>query len=116
MARIKKADAPSFVRPEQIVEVKELGGDVLVRAPGLSERMTLVFNRDTLASGFKHLSPMLAVCVLDADEKPLFTATEWEDFGSQHLDAAMALYSVVYKLADFSGEEAAKNSKAPTSS
>ena len=118
MARIKKSEAPRFVLAEQIVPVPELGGDVLVRAPGLGDRMALSFapQTESKSKGFAHLAPLLAVSVLDADDQPLYTVKEWEAFGSKHLDRACELWDIAFKLADFNGEQAAKNSTAPTSS
>jgi hypothetical protein len=61
------------------------------------------------------MAHLLAPCVLDGDRIPLFTSEEWEAFGGKHLSDFMKLWDVAWRLADFNGEQAAKNSTAPAS-
>lgn len=97
----------------------ELGGDVLVRGLGLAARVELS-QEFRAASGpaarnFGHLAPLLAVSVLDADDEPIFTAAEWEAWGSTNYTAALRLWDIAWRLSDLGGKEAEKNSKAPAS-
>lgn len=68
-----------------------------------------------MTAEFKHLAPLLAPTVLDADDTPLFTEAEWEAWGANNMVAALKLWDVAWRLSDLDGKEAAKNSKAPAS-
>lgn len=118
MALIKKAEvsAPALQK-EEIITVPELGGDVIVRGPGLSERLGMAFSKSPEGRKFAHLAKLLAVCVLDGDYEPLFTVEQWEAFAcnDEKLSAAMRLWDIAWRLGDFDGAQAEKNEKAPTS-
>jgi hypothetical protein len=117
--RVKKSEVQAPTLSEELVEVDELGGEVLVRGLGLAARMALSqefrASAGPAAKSFGHLAPLLAASVLDADDEPLFTATEWEAFGSKHYTAALRLWDIAWRLSDLDGKEAEKNSKAPAS-
>lgn len=117
--RIKKSDVKAPSLPEELVEVPELGGEVLVRGLGLAGRMALSQEFKSTygptARSFGHLAPLLAASVLDADDEPLYTAAEWEAWGSTNYVAALRLWDIAWRLSDLDGKEAAKNSKAPAS-
>lgn len=118
MALIKKADvAIPEVLPEEEVHVEVLGGSVIVTGAGLGHRLSMAFGRDNAGKPFGHISRLLAVCVLDADRQPLFTAAEWEAFAlkREHYQAAVILWDVANRLSDFDGKGAEKNEKAPNS-
>lgn len=111
---VKRADVQKPTLPEEVVPLPELGGDVLVRGLGLSARLALQSDFECL-SRFGHMMALLEVSVLDGDSKPIFTAAEWEAWGSKHTAAAMKLWDIAWRLSDLDGKEAAKNSTAPTS-
>ncbi|WP_395406307.1 hypothetical protein ACHMW6_06440 [Pseudoduganella sp. UC29_106] len=115
MELLKKSDVKPVTLIEEVVPVPELGGSVIVRSAGLSERMTLSFSPQNGKKDFAHMANLLAVCVLDGDHEPLFSPAEWEAFGSKHLAAACGLWDAAWRLSDFNGDQAAKNEKAPNS-
>lgn len=115
MGFVKKEELPSFALEEEIVTVEQLGGDVIVRSPNLAERMQLSAANVGDLKPFAHMMRLLEVSVLDGDHKQLMTAAQWEVFGGIHREEALRLWDIAFRLADFDGERAAKNSKAPTS-
>jgi hypothetical protein len=115
MEVLKKSQIKPVMMTEEVVEVVELGGSVIVRSLGLAERMALSFAPNEGQKDFAHMANLLAVSVLDGDHEPVFTAREWEAFGSKYLAAAVRLWDVAFRLADFNGAQAEKNEKAPIS-
>lgn len=118
MALISKKSITAPALPEQVVPVPELGGDVLVRGLDLGKRMALAHqfkNKEAARVNFGHLAPLLALTVLDADDEPVFTEKQWSAWGAQHLEAALNLWDIAWRLSDLDGKEAKKNAKAPTS-
>lgn len=116
--RVRREDVQAPVLPEEVVPVPELGGDVLVRGLNLAQRMTLSHAFRTKPDAFVdfgHLTPLLALTVLDADDQPLFTEAEWAAWGAKNTAAAVHLWDVAWRLSDLDGKEAEKNSTAPTS-
>lgn len=106
---ILKSATPAPSLPEETVSVPELGGEVLVRGLLLKDRLTIA-----LAEGYERMAAMLAACVFAHDDKgqptPLYTADEWERFGSRHYAAAINLWDVTRRLSDMDGEAAEKKS------
>lgn len=98
--------APALLR--ETVPVPALGGDVVVRGLRLSERLALSMSV-TQAERFRMVPVLLAITVLDAADAPVFSADQWEDFGAEHLDAAMALFDVAKRLSGMD-EDALKKS------
>lgn len=97
----------------EVVTVPELDGEVLVRGMLLKDRLELA-----LIGGYASLSATLALCVSvdgDGSAVPLFTADEWERWGSKHYNAALKLWDIVRRLSDLDGEQAEKNSPAQNS-
>ena len=115
MGFVKKEKLPICTQDEEVVTVDELGGDVLVRSPSLDERLQLAFGEKSDIKKVARFSQLLEVCVLDGDGNRLMTAEEWGAFGGKNLSAAIRLWDIAWRLADFNGERAEKNSKAPTS-
>lgn len=112
---LKKSALPSPPPlKEETVNVPEFKGDVLVRGLLLKDRLGLA-----LTDGYGRMAAMLAVCVLvdgeNGEKVPLYTADEWERWGSLHYAAAMTLWDKARLLSDIGGEEAEKNSKAQKS-
>ena len=108
---IKKSDTSAPDILQESVNVPELGGEVLVRGMMLKDRLAV-----SLADGYERMGAMLSVCVYAAGEKgatvPLWSADEWERFGSKHYEAALKLWDVTRRLSDLDGVAAAKNSRA----
>lgn len=118
MSLIKKADVvPPEVLPEEEVYVEVLNGSVIVTGAGLGHRLSMAFGRDNAGKPFGHISRLLAVCVLDGDREPLFTAQQWEAFArkKKNYEAAVILWDIANRLSDLDGKEAEKNEKAPSS-
>ena len=111
---ILKSSTPAPSLPEETVTVQELGGEVLVRGMLLKDRLSIA-----LAEGYERMAAMLAACVFANDDKgqptPLYTADEWERFGSRHYAAAINLWDVTRRLSDIDGEAAEKKSNSPKS-
>lgn len=97
MALIRKENVQGPVLREEIVPVLGLGGDVLVRGLLLSQRLELSLRTSGMVT-FAQMPELLAVCVLDADEKPVFTAKEWEIFGASNFGSVMVLWDKAMEL------------------
>lgn len=116
--RVRKADVLAPTLPEELVPVPALGGDVLVRGLDLGARLALSHQHRTkpgMTADFKHLAPLLAMTVLDADDQPLFTEQQWEAWGAQNMEQALHLWDIAWRLSDLDGKQAEKNSTAPAS-
>lgn len=89
--------------PKEAVEVASLGGEVIVRALTLTERLALGRN-----DGAREAIPvaLLAQCVVDETGLPLFARDEWEAFGAAHIDDAMRLVAVAMRLSGLDGDDA----------
>jgi len=114
---LKKSELPSPPQLKQeVVHVKELAGDVLVRGMMLKDRLAI-------GSIDRNLwySAVLAYCVfVQHDEKdttmvPLYSIDEWERWGTRYPNVSIDLVNKALSLSDFGGEEAEKNSKAQKS-
>ena len=95
--------------PKETVHCPELGGDVVIRGPMASARISLqrMANADM---GVEKLAPvLLASSVVDADDKPLFTEEQWDAWGGGHYTAYLNLFNVAMRLWGFASEENRKN-------
>lgn len=90
---------------EDIVEVSELGGEVIVRGLMLADRLNITLHRDNPE---EVISSILAGCILDGNRQPLFTRDEWERFGARHDDAVMTLWEKALDLSSFKKAAAEK--------
>ena len=106
MAILKKSQIPAPVLPTEAVEVPELGGEVVVRGLLLKDRLALFLDSD---KGHANLSRLLAATVRDGDGLPVFSADEWEVFGTQNFEAVVRLFSVARRLSGLDAEIAEKN-------
>ena len=110
MATLKKSQIVAPVLPRETVEVPELGGEVVVRGLMFSEHMAMLASA---ASGsgkaFADIPALLAQVVVDAENVPVFSSEEWEQFGAVHFEALIALFKVARRLSGFDAEATEKN-------
>ena len=93
MGVIRRADAPKAIRPKETVDVPELGGEVIVQMPTLSDQLAIMeFEK------YKQPAETLARSVIDADGERLYSAEEWEIKAVQHPGAANQLLEVAKAL------------------
>ena len=116
MAALKRASVAAPVLPKEAVAVASLGGDLIVRGLLLTERLSVqskitALQQDAGSAGGVHaLLPMLlALCVLDADGVPLWTQDQWQAFGAQQQNEAIALFNAAWRLSGFNQAEEEKN-------
>ncbi len=105
---LTKASIAAPQLPKEPVLVPALGGDVIVRGLLLSERLAMSISV-TKDDKFRMVPALLALTVIDAAEEPIFDEAQWEAFGAQHLDDAMALFDVAKRLSGMD-EDALKKS------
>lgn len=101
-----KIEPPTLRR--EAVSVPSLGGDVCVRGLKLSERLTLRGLARAGGNGEEFLAELLAICVVDTNGEPVFTAEQWDTFGSEHTAEYGELVDKAMSLGGFDGA-AAKN-------
>lgn len=121
MAVLNRAAVTAPVVPKQTVEVPALGGEVVVRGLMMTERLALQSQMASLAaqarvrtqqgdgydaaSDLNSVLPMLlAMVVLDAEGQQLYSAEQWNVFGGQHPEQAVALFNVAWDLAGFAAD------------
>lgn len=124
MTTLQRDQVRAPVLPKEAVPVASLGGEVVVRGLLLSEQMALsamvVRASAAQAAGesedaaairarSQKVAETLARCVVLDDDKPLYTAAEWDVFGAQHPDDALKLYHTAQRLNGEDPEAAAKN-------
>lgn len=84
--------------PREIAICPELGGEVVIRGITLSQRLDL-FEKLQKASQYRIIPELLSMSVLDISDRQVYTADQWDVFGSAQPDAAMKLYTVAKRLA-----------------
>jgi hypothetical protein len=116
MGLIKRGDiAPPAELAREVVAVAALGGEVVVVELDLSARLefeaALAEQRqaDPGKLVWLMLPRLLALCVRDADDQPLFTVDEWRRFGARHRGAAVDLFNAGMRLSGLDAAESAKN-------
>lgn len=119
MAVVKRANVAQPTLPKETVEVEALQGEVVVRGLLLTERLAVearivalrsAQKADSSAADVNEILPvMLAICVLDADDLPLWTEHEWQVFGIEHRGQAVALFNVAWRLSGFALAQDQKN-------
>lgn len=92
--------------PMEAVEVPELGGEVIVRGLLLRDRLALV-DRDS-GDAYDRIARMLAGTVVDADQKPIWSAAQWEEFGGAHPARALELFERARRLSGLDDAAAKK--------
>lgn len=111
MPVLSKAEIDRPVRRAETVECEALGGEVIVQALLLSEKMQYLYGGDRT---FADIPRLLAMTVVDAERQPLMTAYEWELWGTDHIEAVLALFDKSKALSGLSVEDSEKKSETPT--
>lgn len=119
MAVVSRSSVAAPTLPKETVEVAALDGEVIVRGLLLTERLAVEARivalrqaqlADSAAPDVNAILPVvLAICVLDADELPLWTEHQWQVFGVKHQGQALALFNVAWRLSGFAQAQDAKN-------
>lgn len=113
MAVVNRSSVAAPTLPKETVEVAALDGEVIVRGLLLTERLDIearIVKLRQAAEGVNGvLPPVLALCVLDAEEQPLWTEQQWQIFGVKHQGQALALFNVAWRLSGFAQAQDAKN-------
>lgn len=105
MAVINKSNIARPVPPKEVLDVPELGGEVIVRGLLLSERVRIL---QAAATSSLSISELLACTVIDAENESVFNVEEWEAFGANHFTVALDLFN---KAKHLSGLDAETNQK-----
>lgn len=106
---VKKADIKRPVLPKEAVPVESMGGEVIVRGLLFSERMALFAEAGEGAQIMVYVPRLLAMTVIDAEAKPIFSADEWEVFGVGQEAEMLALMQVALRLSGLQGEAVKKS-------
>jgi hypothetical protein len=108
MALINREQVADPALRSEAVELEPLGGSVIVRGLKLSERLRLRNSAGEGGSAERFTAELLAVAVVDGDRRPLWTAEQWDVWGSEHPKHYGALVEKALSLGGFDGA-AAKN-------
>lgn len=95
MTVLTRGAVPEPMPPMETVQVDVLGGEVVVKALLLSERLELQTNDLSVA---KRVATVLSLCVLMADKQPMWSPEQWEAWGAAHYEEAMRIFEVVHRL------------------
>lgn len=112
---IDRTQVPAPVAPREAIQVDELGGEVIVQGLLLSQRLQMAAARQRLSvpragetdeearerAAGDVICETLARCVLANDGEPLWSAAQWQVFGSTHVGAALALFNAAQRLNGF---------------
>lgn len=104
---IIKANVPPPVLPKQVVDVPELGGEVIVRGLLLSDRVRVM---NMAASSGVMVSDLLACTVVDAAGDPIYTKADWEEFGASNFNVCLELFKTAKALSGLDAEVNEKKS------
>ena len=108
-ATVKRADIKRPVLPKEVVRVDSMGGEVIVRGLLFSERMALFAQAGEGAQVMAYVPRLLALTVLDADGKPIFSEDEWEIFGMGQEAEMLTLMGTALRLSGLQGEAVKKS-------
>lgn len=121
MSVLKRADiAPPTPLGRETVPVPELGGEVVVRGMTLTERLVVTATEGKVEQ-YEGIAFALSRCVLAEGDKPdeglvpLMTQDEWEAWGTDHVEAAIALFVVVKRLSLLERSDVEKKSSSTPS-
>lgn len=101
MGVINKANVPPPVLPKQVVDVPELGGEVIVRGLLLNDRIEVI---EKASEGELNIAEMLARTVVDDENTPIYTAQQWDEFGSTNFGCALNLFNIAKGLCGFKAD------------
>lgn len=107
MAVLNKANIPPPSVPKEVVEVPELGGEVIVRGLLLSDRIRLFSSAQSQKTYISHL---LSCTVVDNENTPIYSIDEWESFGARNFEASLALFKTAKTLSGLDVEVNEKKS------
>lgn len=79
----------------ETVQVDLLGGEVIVKALLLSERLELQTSELSAAA---RVASVLSQCVLMSDKQPMWSMEGWQAWGAAHYGESMRLFEVVHRL------------------
>lgn len=113
---ISRDQIPALELPSEEVDVPALGGGVMVRGMDMPQllRFTQARRRAQTPrdgeteqeaherSGGELVPVLLEMCVLAADDAPVYTAAQWSRWMVRHGEAALGLFEVALRL---SGQE-----------
>jgi hypothetical protein len=105
MGVLNKINIARPTPPKEVVDVPELGGEIIVRGLMLSDRVRIL---GAASRGAMSISELLASAIVDAEMEPVFTVDEWEAFGAQNFVASLQLFK---KAKELSGLDAETNAK-----
>jgi hypothetical protein len=112
MTIINRSDVPLPVLPEEETYIAEFGGEVIVKALTLRERLAV---GDVSGDGASRMLAMLHTCVVDVNREPIFTTEQWEVFAARHMDTIMRLWDIARALSGLDDKvEEGEKKEAPT--
>lgn len=113
MATLTRETAMPPVLPEEVVPFPPAGGDVLVRGLLMSQRLTneRLQQADRVAregeteveaharAGARVVARVLTQAVVEEESGlPLFTESQWDKFGANHLGDVIGIFNVAMRL------------------
>lgn len=101
---LKRSDVPRPLRRMEAVHVDSLGGELIVKALLLNDRIKLEEMPAEARMPFA-----LSVSVFDHDGEPWHTAEEWQIWGTSHLADLIKLGNAVARLSGLDVEATKKN-------
>lgn len=110
------SQAPNPTLPKQTVQVDALGGEVIVRALRLRERLHMQQRVRARAASvdagqmIEEMVPdLLALAVVNDVGAPIYTAEQWDEFGASHQDTVLELFNTAMRLSGYDSEADRKN-------
>ncbi len=111
MSVLSKSDIARPVRRAETIECEALGGEVIVQALLLAEKLDFMYSQQP---GYGHITKLLSLTIVDAEREPIMTAEEWAIWGTDHVQAVSDLFDVASRLSGLNPEAAEKKSQTPT--
>ena len=105
---IKKSDAKPPVLARETVPAPGVGGDVVVQAMMMSDRLQIA---TADLPQYAHIAEVLARSVVDADGERIWTAKEWEVFGGTNQEEVWKLFDVAKRLSKLDGDKPSEEKK-----
>jgi len=107
MGLLSRGDIPRPVRKAEAVMVEALGGEVKVRQMTLPTYLALVRGQHEHGDSMP-LGLVMAECVVDADDLPIFSEEEWNIWGASHPTQIAELWTKVRMITSIEPEVAEK--------